>query len=108
MRPATERVAAGGGRFGTAAPRVRTPAVMALLFASLLGLLAGCANSLSASSSCQDFLNASQSDQVQAIDSIAAQEHAPDATTPLGMPNVSYLCANDPGQTLGWAVQQTG
>jgi hypothetical protein len=69
--------------------------------------LAGCSASLTAKSSCQDFLNASPSDQAQAIDKIAPQENAPDATTPLGMPNVSYLCAGAPQQTLGWAVQQT-
>ena len=51
---------------------------------------------------------ASQSEQVSAIDKIAAQENAPDATTPLGMPNISYLCAGNPSQTLGWAIQQTG
>jgi hypothetical protein len=69
--------------------------------------LAGCSAWLTAKSSCHDFLNASPSDQAQASDKIAAQENAPDATTPLGMPNVSYLCAGAPQQALGWAVQQT-
>jgi hypothetical protein len=70
---------------------------------------AGCSHGgLTANSSCQDFLNASPSDQVQAIDSIASQEDAPDATTPLGMPNVSYMCAQAPSETLGWAVRETG
>lgn len=78
---------------------------------ALLGCLSialtGCSASLTAKSSCKDFLNASQSDQIKAIDKIAPQEDAPDATTPLGMPNISYLCTGDPGQTLGWAIQQT-
>jgi hypothetical protein len=86
-------------------PRSR-PLIVALL-GCLTVALAGCSGGLSASSSCKDFLNASQTDQVQAIDKIAGQENAPDATTPLGMPNVSYLCAGNPSQTLGWAVRQT-
>jgi len=81
-------------------------AIFAVLGALAVGL-SGCSSSLSAKSSCKDFLNASQSDQIQAIDKVAAQEDAPDATTPLGMPNISYLCAGDPNQTLGWAVDQS-
>jgi hypothetical protein len=77
------------------------------LLGCLTVALAGCSSGLTAQSSCRDFLNASQSDQVQAIDKIAPQENAPDATTPLGMPNVSYLCTGSPDQTLGWAIQQT-
>ncbi|MGH3199339.1 MAG: hypothetical protein ACRDNT_26220 [Streptosporangiaceae bacterium] len=77
-----------------------------MLGALIIGL-AGCSGSLTAQSSCKDFLNASQSDQIQAIDKIAGQENAPDATTPLGMPNVSYLCAGSPSQTLGWAIEQS-
>jgi hypothetical protein len=80
--------------------------IIVLLCFLILGLTS-CSGSLSASSSCKDFLNASQSAQVQAIDKIAAAENAPDATTPLGMPNVSYLCAGNPSQTLGWAVGQS-
>jgi hypothetical protein len=79
----------------------------AALLGSLAIALAGCGSSLTAQSSCKDFLNASQSAQVTAIDKIAPQEDAPDATTPLGMPNVSYLCAGEPSQTLGWAIQQS-
>lgn len=84
----------------------RPLAIFAVLSALTVGL-AGCSGSLTAKSSCNDFLNASQSDQIQAIDKIAAQEDAPDATTPLGMPNISYLCTGDPNQTLGWAIEQS-
>ncbi|HEY1617234.1 MAG TPA: hypothetical protein VGG25_06425 [Streptosporangiaceae bacterium] len=96
------RAVAGGGPLASA---VRL--VPALTLAGLLTCMAGCGNSLSAGSSCKDFMNASQSAQIQAIDQIAPKEDAPDATTPLGMPNVSYLCAGDPSQTLGWAIRQT-
>jgi hypothetical protein len=82
------------------------PAIAVL--GGLAASLSGCSGSLTANSSCQDFLNASQSDQVQAIDQLAAQEDAPDATTPLGMPNVSYLCTEVPSNTLGWAIRETG
>lgn len=82
-----------------------------LIIVAMLGTitagLTGCSHSLTAQSSCKDFLNASQSDQIQAIDKIAAQVDAPDATTPLGMPNISYLCTGSPNQTLGWAITQS-
>jgi hypothetical protein len=90
---------------------VRRGTWRSLFFVAMLGALtvglAGCSHSLTAQSSCKDFLNASQSDQIQAIDKIAAQEDAPDATTPLGMPNISYLCTGSPNQTLGWAIEQS-
>jgi hypothetical protein len=93
---------------GITARRVTSRLLFAAALAGCLSItLAGCSASLTAQSSCKDFLNASQSDQVTAIDKIAPQEDAPDATTPLGMPNVSYLCSGDPSQTLGWAIQQT-
>jgi hypothetical protein len=81
--------------------------IIVAIFGALTAGLIGCSHSLTAQSSCKDFLNASQSDQIQAIDKIAAQEDAPDATTPLGMPNISYLCAGSPNQTLGWAIAQS-
>jgi len=83
-------------------------AVVAVL--ACVGLLAGCGKKagLTSSSSCKDFLNASPTDQVSAIDKIAAQEHAPNSTTPLGQPNIGYLCAGDPNMTLGEAIRRTG
>lgn len=81
--------------------------IIVAMLGALTGGLTGCSHSLTAQSSCKDFLNASQSDQIQAIDKIAAQEDAPDATTPLGMPNISYLCTGSLNQTLGWAIAQS-
>lgn len=63
---------------------------------------------LSADSSCKDFLNASVEDQDQAVSSIAGDLEAANAVTPLGRPNVNYLCANDPDKTLGEAIEATG
>jgi hypothetical protein len=83
------------------------PLIIVAMFGALTAGLTGCSHSLTAQSSCSDFLNVSQSDQIQAIDKIAAQEDAPDATTPLGMPNISYLCTGSPNQTLGWAIEQS-
>jgi len=81
--------------------------IIVAMLGALTASLTGCSHSLTAQSSCKDFLNASQSDQIQAIDKVAAQEDAPDATTPLGMPNISYLCTGSPNQTLGWAIAQS-
>jgi hypothetical protein len=63
--------------------------------------LAGCGSSLSASSTCQDFLNASPSAQQQVVDQLAAQYRKPDYATPLGEPEVPYFCASNPSVTLG-------
>jgi hypothetical protein len=71
-------------------------------------LLAGCGNHLTASSSCKDFNNASPQDQEAAVNKIAGQLHAGNAVTPLGRPNVSYICANSPSTTLGDAIRRTG
>lgn len=57
--------------------------------------------SLSASSTCQEFMNASPAAQVSIVDSLAAQYHKPDYATPLGEPDVPYYCASNPSVTLG-------
>jgi hypothetical protein len=85
-------------------------------FAALLTSLAvsaalagGCAGSgLTAKSSCADFLGASEQEQNEAVSRLAGQLHAPDADTPLGRPNVNYICASDSRATLGEAVAHTG
>jgi len=71
-------------------------------------LLAGCSNGLSASSSCKDFNNASAQEQDSAVSKIAGELRAGNAVTPLGRPNVSYICANSPTTTLGDAIRRTG
>lgn len=64
--------------------------------------------SLSADSTCRDFMSASAEDQTSAVNMIATDLGAANATTPLGRPNVNYLCAQAPTRTLGWAVDETG
>jgi hypothetical protein len=90
----------------TRTARTSMAAVAGALLASML--LTGCAKHLSANSSCRDFLNASASEQDSAVNKIAADLHAGNAVTPLGRPNISYLCANAPDMTLGTAIQRTG
>ncbi len=76
------------------------------------GVLAGLALSacggsgLSASSTCQDFMNASQSDQQAIIDKLATQYNKPDYASPLGSPEVPYYCAANPSVTLGQFFQK--
>jgi hypothetical protein len=74
------------------------------------GILAGgCAGAgLTAKSSCKDFLNASEQTQNEAVSRLAGELHAPDAATPLGRPNINYICASDSQATLGAAVSHTG
>jgi hypothetical protein len=76
---------------------------MVLVMVSLgtIGLAACGEESLAASSSCSDFMNASPEEQAEAISSLAAEYETPDLATPLGAPNVSAACASDPEMTLG-------
>lgn len=90
----------------TSATHAAAVTVAGLLAATTL--LTGCGKHLTANSSCRDFLNASASEQDAAVNRIAADLHAGNAVTPLGRPNINYLCANAPGMTLGTAIQHTG
>ncbi len=78
-------------------------AVAAVLSAGLMAVaITGCGSSLSASSTCQDFLNASPQAQQTAVEKLAAQYDKPDYATPLGMPEVPYYCSANPSATLGY------
>lgn len=63
--------------------------------------VAGCGSGLSASSTCQSFLNASPADQQSVVEKLAAQYDKPAYATPLGEPEVPYYCAAHPTTTLG-------
>jgi hypothetical protein len=65
-----------------------------------LALNACSSGSLSASSTCQDFMKASVSEQHEIIDQLASKYDKPDYTTPLGEPEVPYYCTANPSTTL--------
>jgi hypothetical protein len=70
--------------------------------------LLGCGGEeLSASSSCEDFLAASPEDQQQTISKLSSEFNTPQLTTPLGEPNVAYVCASSPEMTLEELFQRT-
>lgn len=74
----------------------------AIASAALVLPLAGCGgSSLSGSSTCQDYLAASSSDQHTIVNQLATQYQKPDFVTPLGFPEVAYWCASSPTATLG-------
>lgn len=86
----------------------RRPAVAAALI-SLTLLAGGCGGaSLDAASSCKEFMNASPEEQNSAVSRVASEYGAGNAVTPLGRPNINYLCAKFPEWTLGEVVQRTG
>lgn len=69
----------------------------------------GCGgSSIDANTKCSDFLHASQADQDAAVSKVASDMRAGNAVTPLGRPNINYICANSPDKTLGDAVRATG
>ena len=74
-----------------------------LAMLSLLGV--GCAGSvlgsgLSASSSCKDFMTASQEEQTEAISKLSSQFDTPEVATPLGTPSIAYTCSSNPDMSL--------
>ena len=77
------------------------------LAVAVITALAGCGSSeLSAKSSCKDYVNASADEQRAAIGRLAQELHAPKVNTPLGRPNVDYLCAADGSRTLGSVISK--
>jgi len=70
--------------------------------------MAGCGAQLDANTSCSTFLKAPRSAQDAAVSSVASDLRAGNAVTPLGRPNIDYICANAPDKTLGDAVRATG
>ncbi len=66
-----------------------------------LALSACGASALTASSTCQDFMNASGAEQHEVIDQLASHYDKPDFATPLGEPELPYYCTANPSVTLG-------
>ena len=75
-----------------------TVVVLAITVTTLA--VTGCGGSLSASSTCKDFAEASGEDQHEVIPSLSSKFDTPDYTTPLGEPEVGYYCASNPETTL--------
>jgi hypothetical protein len=76
--------------------------VLAILVVGTGALLSACGGgALSATSTCQDFMQASPTEQQQVISQLAEQYHKPSYATPLGEPEVPYYCADNPNVTLG-------
>jgi hypothetical protein len=49
-------------------------------------------------------MNASPSDQEQAVSRLAVQEQSPEADTPLGQPDINAKCSVEPNAKLGDVV----
>jgi hypothetical protein len=78
---------------------------MPLAVLSLLGI--GCGgSSLSASSSCKDFMAASALEQHEVVDQLSSHYDKPAYSTPLGEPEVPYYCTSSPSVTLGQFFQK--
>lgn len=72
-------------------------------------LTAGCtAEEMNADTACRDFLQAPIDEQNAAVARVADNLGADDAMTPLGRPNIDYICSQDQDRTLGEAVEATG
>jgi hypothetical protein len=71
------------------------------LVLSALALGACNSTSLSASTTCGQFMSATPQQQQQVLDQLATQYNQPDYATPLGSPEVPYYCSANPNVTLG-------
>lgn len=90
----------GGRRFSGAAR-------LALLVTGSTFVFAGCGgSSLSASSSCKDFMAASAMEQHEVVDQLSSHYDKPAYSTPLGEPEVPYYCSSSPSVTLGQFFQK--
>lgn len=87
----------------------RRHAVVATICTVALAIpLVGCGQTLTAESPCSDYSTFNRDDQNAAVSKIAAELRAPNAVTPLGRPNIDYLCTNNQSMTLGEAIAKTG
>lgn len=88
----------------------RITRTIAATTASAMLMLAGCSatDSMNADTACRDFLQATVQDQNAALAQVADELGARDALTPLGRPNIDYLCSRDQDRTLGEVVEMTG
>lgn len=81
--------------------RIGDVARLALPVGASVLVFAGCGGSgLSASSSCKDFMAASQEEQAQAISKLSSQFSTPEVATPLGSPSIAYTCSSNPNLSL--------
>jgi hypothetical protein len=81
--------------------RFRGMTLITLLAIGAASMLTGCGSSgLSASSTCKDFMAASQEEQAQAISQLSSQFQTPEVATPLGSPSIAYTCSSNPDITL--------
>jgi hypothetical protein len=80
----------------------RQPGVfVVVLLAALTVLVVGCgSSSLAAGSTCEDFMSASPEEQAEVISKLSSDFDTPETATPLGSPNVAYVCSSEPEMTL--------
>jgi len=74
-------------------------AATAATAALALGACGG--GTLTASSSCREFMTASATEQHEVVYQLASQYRKPAFATPLGEPEVPYYCSASPSVTLG-------
>lgn len=72
------------------------------------GLAACGADPMSADTSCRQFLQAPADERDAAVARVSDEVGAQMAVTPLGRPNIEFLCSQDQDGTLGDAVRNTG
>lgn len=60
---------------------------------------------VSANTLCSDFMKLSANERDDAVNRLAVELNNPDVVTPVGRPNVEYMCAQTPSMTIGQVIQ---
>lgn len=69
--------------------------------------LTGCGPTIDANTTCREFMQQSASVRDDAVTRIGAERGNSMVVTPLGRPNVEFLCAQAPDWTLGQVIDKS-
>ena len=75
--------------------------LIALVIAGVVVCGTGCAGSVTASTTCRDFLQLDEQTQMSGVESLAAKTSGDAFKGPMGIDNVIYDCQETPSKTLG-------
>lgn len=84
---------------------------LTVCFAALASasVIAGCSftPAVTKDTLCSDFVRLTDQQRNDAVTRLAVELHNPDVTTPLGRPNVEYVCAQAPSMTVGQVIDSS-
>lgn len=88
----------------------KTTLICCWLLLATAPALVGCSltEEMNADTRCREFLQAPAEEQNAAVARVSDELGTRNGLTPLGRPNINYLCSRDQDRTLGEVVKATG